>query len=108
MKIPEKVRIGGIDYDVAMVDDLNEGTRVLMGQINYQSAVIGLNPKCCRNEQIMALTLWHEIIHGIITGSGLPELENEEAIVEAISRGVYQVLQDNGAAFFDINYNKGE
>jgi hypothetical protein len=29
-------------------------------------------------------------------------MDNEEEIVEMFSKGIYQVLQDNGRRFFDI------
>jgi len=45
--------------------------------------------------------LWHEILHGIREHAGL-EIENEEEIVEMFSKGIYQVLQDNGNLLFDL------
>lgn len=39
---------------------------------------------------------WHEIIHGILEDRRLQLDEDvEESVCEALSRGIYQVLQDN-------------
>ena len=50
------------------------------------------------------MTLWHEILHGIREHANM-QIENEEAIVEMFSKGIYQVLQDNGRRLFDIVEN---
>lgn len=45
--------------------------------------------------------LWHEIIHGILEDRGLQLDEDvKENLCEALSRGIYQVLQDNAHKFF--------
>ena len=31
------------------------------------------------------------------------EIENEEAVVDMFAKGIYQILQDNGARLFDIS-----
>lgn len=101
MKIPESVRIGGVEYKV--LDDspsLNDGTNLLYGEINYRESVIRISDMA-NGHQMKCLTLWHEILHGIRENNGM-EIENEEAVVEMFARGIYQVLQDNGGKFFDL------
>lgn len=101
MKIPELVRIQGVDYKVEFNDVVTDGRNVLMGCIEYPECRIQLSETACPDHQVKCLTLWHEILHGICYASGM-QLENEEEIVEMFSRGIYQVLQDNGRQFFDI------
>lgn len=36
MKIPESVRIGGVDYAVVEKSNLNDGTNMCYGHIDYQ------------------------------------------------------------------------
>lgn len=101
MKIPESVRIGGVEYQI--LDDqvsLNDGQNLLYGQINYHDSTIKLSD-IAQGHQMKCITLWHEILHGIRNHAGI-EIEDEENVVDMFARGIYQVLQDNGGRFFDI------
>lgn len=101
MKIPESVRIGGIEYTVLdNQPSLNDGENLLYGEINYRESVIRLSD-LCGGHQRKCITLLHEILHGIRESSGL-KIEEEEAVVEMFARGLYQVLQDNGLRLFDL------
>ena len=101
MKIPESVRIGGVEYEVIdNVAGLNDGQNVLAGEINYNDSVIRLN-EVVAGHQMKCITLWHEILHGIRNHAGI-EIADEETVVELFARGIYQVLQDNGARLFDL------
>ena len=101
MKIPESVRIAGVEYAVQdNVSDLNDGQYMLRGQIDYMESAIRLSDRMPDHQQ-KCITLWHEILHGIHFNSGM-ELQNEEEVIEMFSKGIYQVLQDNGRRFFDI------
>lgn len=70
------------------------------GRINFAECEIKIRDRDI-NQQYQAITLWHEILHGIVSGSTV-EIENEEEVVEMFARGIYQVLQDNGKRFFDL------
>ena len=105
MKIPNKIRIAGAEYDVCFEPQLRDGGRVLYGQIDYQSMKIILNEDCNRDHQRACLTLLHEVLHGIVEANGMT-VEREEAVVEMFARGLYQVLQDNGARLFDLVNDK--
>lgn len=108
MKIPESIRIGGVEYEVVETVGLNDGTNVAYGHIDYQKSIIELNPDV-QDHQKRCLTLWHEIIHGVVEHSNMDiEKSNEEAIVDTIAKGIYQVLQDNGNNFFDIKEVQNE
>lgn len=100
MKIPETVRIGGVDYKVQEYPDLNDGVNVAYGHISYEDSIIYLNSKNQKHQK-SCITLWHEILHGIIEHANL-EIENEEQVVDTLAKGVYQVLQDNARNMFDI------
>lgn len=101
MKLPESVRIGGVEYVVIdNVPALNDGQNLLLGQINYHENTIKLSD-VAQGHQTKCITLWHEILHGIRNHAGL-EIENEEDVVDMFARGIYQVLQDNGARLFDL------
>jgi hypothetical protein len=101
MKIPESVRIAGVEYPVRFVPNLNDGSNVCYGLIKYNDVCIELSDTDGTEHQKRCLTLWHEILHGINEANGM-RIENKEAVIEMFARGIYQVLQDNGKRFFDI------
>jgi outer membrane receptor protein involved in Fe transport len=101
MKIPESVRIAGVEFEVKYVPNLNNGTNLAYGYIDYENSTISLSDTNGTEHQRRCQILWHEILHGIRENNGM-EIENEEAVVDMFARGIYQVLQDNGARFFDL------
>lgn len=103
MKIPNSVRIGGVEYSVGYVDNLRHGNQLAYGHINWDNSEILLSGTDGTSHQKRCITLWHEIIHGIVHHANL-DIDNagEEAIVDTIAKGVYQVLQDNGGRLFDL------
>ncbi len=100
MKIPESVRIDGVEYAVVSEHRLNDGEKMLAGQIRYMDCQIALAEDS--SHEYRCLSLWHEIMHAIEQKAQLDLGENTEKIIEAFARGVYQVLQDNGRRFYDI------
>lgn len=100
MKIPESVRIDGVEYAVVSEHRLNDGEKLLAGQIRYMDCQIALAEDS--SHEYRCLSLWHEIMHAIEQKAQLDLGENTEKIIEAFARGVYQVLQDNGRRLFDI------
>jgi hypothetical protein len=102
MKIPNKIRIGGVDYEIQDVDHLNDGVSVCYGHISFEDSIIQLHSSN-QTHQKKCITLWHEILHGITENACL-EIEDadEETIIDVFAKGIYQVLQDNGRALFDI------
>lgn len=101
MKIPETVRIAGVEYAVRGEPHLNDGVNVAYGFIDYEKSEILLSETIAMSHQRRCITLLHEILHGIREANGM-EIEDEEEIVEMFAKGLYQVLQDNGGRFFDL------
>jgi hypothetical protein len=103
MKLPKFVRIAGRVYDVVQKDTVIVGNRACYGAIRPDFSRIEINP-VTEDHQGQCITLWHEILHGLLWTYGVTDLDDalEERIVGALSRGVYQVLQDNARKFFDI------
>ena len=101
MKLPESIRIGGVEYPVVFVENLNNGTNMAYGHIDYDNCQIELSDTVGTAHERRCQTLLHEILHGIIYHASAT-IENEEEVVECIAKGLYQVLQDNGRRLFDI------
>lgn len=101
MKLPESVRIGGVEFPIVYVDNLNNGTNLAYGHIDYDNCRIELSNTEGTAHEKRCIVLWHEILHGIRNHAGL-EIKNEEDVVDMFAKGIYQVLQDNGKRIFDI------
>lgn len=103
MKIPNKVRIGGVDYEIKTESNVRIGNDLAFGKIDYGDCIITLSDTDGKNHQHRCITLWHEILHGITEHAclDLPQ-DDEEKIIDTLAKGIYQVLQDNGAALFDL------
>ena len=107
MKIPKSVRIAGVEYKIITVPGLMKENVAAYGHIDYENSRIELSDSFGVEHQKRCRILWHEILHGIREASGL-EIEDEERVVEMFARGIYQVLQDNGARLFDLKTNGDE
>lgn len=100
MKIPDKVRIGSMDYKIEQTEDVI----VLNGQectgiIEYDKHLIRLNSNI-QDKQGIEQTLLHEIVHGIIDDRKIELVpEHMEQIVDDISCGLHQVIRDNPDIF---------
>lgn len=101
MKIPDSIRIGGVEYPIKCVPNLNDGEHVAYGQISFDDCLIELSSTHGTGHEKRCQILWHEILHGIRNHAGL-QIEDEEAVVDMFAKGIYQVLQDNGKRLFDL------
>jgi hypothetical protein len=101
VKIPESIRIAGVEYTVVLVPNLMNGAQAAYGHIDYENSVIELSDTFGTEHQKRCQIFLHEVLHGIREANGM-EIENEEQIVDMFAKGIYQVLQDNGARLFDI------
>ena len=99
MKIPEKIRIGGREYKVQNVPNLRNGADLCYGLICWEDGTIALSETDVLSHDMACITLWHEILHGIINHAAF-QVEEEEQLVEVLSKGIYQVLQDNEGRLF--------
>ncbi len=79
MKIPKKIKIGGIIYRVKILDSNSYSDR----SINE----IGINVKLSKEQKQVAFL--HEILH-------LINLEiKEETLIESMAQSLYQIFTDN-------------
>lgn len=90
---PVAVLIGGIVYDVQYVERLisDDKTTKLNGHILYNPCKVYVEAE--NDEQMQAVTVLHEILHGILTQAG--RNEHEEKDVEVLAYGLFNVLRSN-------------
>lgn len=95
MNIPKTINIGGINYQVKYVEELHDDRNMLEGLISFVDCTISLNKSS--NEQVQKMTFIHEVLHGIINHMNikLKSDDEEEELVEALSKGITQVLSSN-------------
>ncbi len=91
----DKVKIGGIVFDVVRVHELKHPTdnRRLDGHIIYGKCKIDLDDDMAPQAELQ--TIWHEIIHGILVQAGCSETADKEDVVDAMAYGIMAVLYDN-------------
>lgn len=81
MKIPKRVKIGGINYIISDKHDLDN-----WGQVCYADQIIHL--KSSLSPQQKEMTFLHEVLHAIISDRALDDRINEE-MVENLGAGLY-------------------
>lgn len=86
------VRIGPFTYKVQAVKDLrNDDDRRMYGVISYADCAISIDDSS--DPQVAEVTLWHEIIHAILTHANIHN--HKEKVIDVIAHGIVQVLKDN-------------
>jgi len=99
MNIPGVVRIGSCYYDVEFTNDtLTVDGREVMGVIEYYNHVIRIKMGMGDIQQ-QEQTFLHEVVHGITRDRGMELGDQEETIVDEISKGLHQVILDNPRMF---------
>lgn len=77
-----------------------ESSRCL-GIIDHTQGVISIDDSI--GETIKPTVLMHEIVHGILCSRGFEELSSNEEAVEAIARGLINLINDNSELIKYIN-----
>lgn len=88
-KLPQQVKVGPMVYTVT--EDTSRATDGVYGAILYADSCISLQPGL--TQAFQEVILWHEMIHAILSQSGLRD--QEEQVIHAIAYGVVEVLKDN-------------
>jgi hypothetical protein len=89
--MPEQVRIGPIVYTVCEESELASASGTLYGDINYGKCRIRIDADL--DPQIKRITLWHEVLHGILNTAAISD--HDEQIIDALAHGIVQALHDN-------------
>jgi len=91
MTVPKTVKIMGITYEICQVDKLMDHNQVkLNGNIDYSNSKISIDSEL--SDQIKIVTIWHEVIHGLLSQANI---EHDEKLVEFLGYGITGFLADN-------------
>ncbi len=84
--------IGPLVFDVIVVEGLCDDDHIpIFGIIKHDTCTIEIDAALC--EGAAYVTLWEEILHGILVCAGISK--HNERHVSALAHGVAQVLKDN-------------
>ena len=92
MQIPDKIKIGGITYDIKLVDNLVDKC----GEFDLSKLNITIEKA---SQEAMELTFIHEILHAINN-------EVKEIEIEFYAQALYQIIKDNPKLFMEGGVTK--
>ena len=90
----DKVKIGGICYDIEFKELESTDGGVQLGWCDYAKSKLEINNHNV-SEQKQKQTIIHELTHAIMHESGLDLGDDEERVVNHIGLILHQVLRDN-------------
>lgn len=85
MKIPNKLKIGGITYEVKVIDGLAD-----CGSTQLDKSIILINEGQSDDRKLSAV--WHEIIEAINEHN---DLNLNHQTIQTLEANIFQVLKDN-------------
>ena len=92
MKIPLEVKVGGINYQIELVDHLpHEDAGYKWGECDYQAAKIRIWKEL--SEQKKQQTFIHELTHAVFHEAGLDEQDEDQ--INRVAIVLHQLLLDN-------------
>lgn len=95
MNIPNKIRVGSIDYDVELTDEiLVLDSQQSLGIIDYDNTKIKIAQNI-QSQQKQEQTFLHELVHAITREFKIDFSEDEEVIVDKLAYGLHQLIRDN-------------
>ena len=86
-----KVKVGPILYDVKLVDGLFDDHGKLNGLILHNDCEILIERSL--HDQEKYCTMWHEIIHAIMSQAGIAD--QDESFVSTLAYGIVNVIKGN-------------
>jgi hypothetical protein len=94
--IPNKIKIGGITYNVSTNKDDYLNGADLLGEISYTDQTLFVRSGLGKERQYN--TFIHEVVHGILYEMGHKDY-NDESLVKPLANILYQVIKDNKLVF---------
>ena len=108
MKIPSKIRIGGQDIDVCIVERIDEEK---LGQICMAEGKMLIADNFStkkQSETSKVNTFIHEVVHGILDTMGETELSGNEKFVSTFSSFMVDVVEEIIKTNNTKDYDKSE
>lgn len=96
MKIPSKVKIGVMEYEIRECEKIpGPGNDSDLACVEYDKGIIWI-AKANQNDQVKQLSFLHEVIHAMLAEIGEEKLRKDERFMDLMARQLYVFLNDNG------------
>ncbi|MEW9697983.1 hypothetical protein [Paenibacillus sp. SI8] len=100
MRIPGKVKVGAMTYDVKIVDrPITVKGRECVGSIAYDKQLIEIRDESVLSKQSAVQTFWHEVFHAFTNERGLEWGDNDELYTDELAKAMHAFCVDNGLDF---------
>lgn len=93
MNVPDKIKIGGLSYDVLETENISLGMNY-NAEILYGSQKINLRPMAKGQKE---RTFLHEVLHGIYDNLGY--INHDEKQIDELAGSLYALIIDNPELF---------
>jgi hypothetical protein len=103
MKIPEKILIGGIPFEI-VTENTYLDEKGLFGETDYKNQ--RFLTKDNYSPEFQVLNLWHEFLHGMVWAHGIELGDREEKIVEIFAHALFRFSQDNKLRWTEITESR--
>ncbi|MGF7045727.1 Zn-dependent peptidase ImmA (M78 family) [Paenibacillus sp. DS2015] len=102
MKIPQKVKVGAMTYDVKITEHpITVSGRECVGSITYDKQLIEIRDETYHSTQSMVNTFWHELFHAFTHERGIEWGDNDELYTEELAKAMHAFCVDNGLDFIE-------
>jgi hypothetical protein len=101
MKIPGKIKIGGLTYAVEETEHITLGTGCC-GETLFLDLKINIRPSA---REHMERTFWHEVFHAIYDNLGYTQ--HDEKQIDELAGALYGIIKDNPGIFENIGGESG-
>lgn len=102
MKIPDRVKVGAIMYDVKIVEHpVTVSGHECYGKITYDQNLIEVRAVPFMSEQRQVHTFFHELIHAFTHERGIDWGEKDELYTEELAKALHAFCVDNNFGFID-------
>lgn len=81
------VNICDIPHKVVQIEDVFD-TECHFGMIDFKKCEIRINKEL--TEELKTKTIYHEMVHGMLTHIGRDDLSNDEVFVQTLANAIYQ------------------
>lgn len=89
----DSIKIGPIDFVVEEVSSLVIDGEVVAAHVDHNQGVIKIEADF--NTIVKLISLWHEVIHEILTQGGFSD--HDERMIEVLSFGIVDAIKRNSA-----------